>query len=323
MVGRWIIIARERAVRPSDFLKTKEEIKEGKVCPFCPGNEDLTPPEIYALRPNGSKPNQPGWQVRVVPNRFPALIIESPLQRQGEGIYDRMSGTGAHEVIIETPNHNHRLADLNENEIADVLRTFRERTLDLTKDSRFKYIIVFKNHGASAGASLSHSHSQLIAMPVVPKQVKEELDGSQRYYDFRQRCIFCDIIKQELEDAKRLVSQNEKFVAIAPFAPRFPFEVWIIAQRHFASFNKISESELLELAKLLKLVLVKMNRALSNPDYNFLIHIAPTDNPEPEYYHFHIELMPKLTRIAGFEVGSGFYINPTPPEESAKYLREI
>lgn len=323
MVGRWIIIAQERAVRPSDFLKAKEEIKEGKVCPFCPGNEDLTPPEIYALRPSGSKPNQPGWQVRVIPNRYPALIIESPLKRQGEGIYDRMSGTGAHEVIIETPNHNHQLADLNENEIADVLRTFRERTLDLTKDSRFKYIIVFKNHGASAGASLSHSHSQLIAMPVVPKQVKEELDGSQRYYDFRQRCIFCDILKQELEDTKRLVSQNERFVAIAPFAPRFPFEVWILAQRHFASFNTISESELLELAKLLKLVLVKMNRALSNPDYNFLIHIAPTDNPEPEYYHFHIELMPKLTRIAGFEVGSGFYINPTPPEESAKYLREI
>jgi len=324
VVGRWIIIARERAVRPSDFLKEKkEEIKEGSVCPFCPGNEDLTPPEIFSLRLNDSKPNKPGWQIRVVPNRFPALIIESPLQRKGEGIYDRMSGTGAHEVIIETPNHNQQLADLNENEIYDVFRTFRERTLDLTKDTRFKYIIIFKNHGAGAGASLSHSHSQLIAMPVVPKQVKEELDGAQRYYDFRQRCIFCDIIKQELEDTKRLISQNDNFIAIAPFAPRFPFEVWIISQRHFASFFQINESELKELAKLLKLVLVKMNRALSNPDYNFLIHTAPIDNPELEYYHFHLELMPKLTKIAGFEVGSGFYINPTPPEDAARYLREI
>ncbi len=293
------------------------------MCPFCPGNEDLTPPEIYAQRKPGTKPNQPGWQIRVVPNRFPALIIESALKRQGEGIYDRMSGTGAHEVIIETSNHNNQLAELNENEIFNVFWTFRERVLDLTKDNRFKYIIIFKNHGASAGASLSHSHSQLIAMPIVPKQVKEELDGAQRYFDFRQRCIFCDILKQELADGKRLICENEKFVALAPFAPRFPFEVWIIARRHFASFNKIEQAELNELAKILKLNLYKMNRALSNPDYNFLIHIAPLDNPEPDYYHFHLELMPKLTKIAGFEVGSGFYINPTPPETSAKYLREI
>lgn len=259
----------------------------------------------------------------MVPNRFPALIIESQLKRQGEGIYDRMSGTGAHEVIIETPNHKTQLADLDENAVLEVIRTYRERVLDLTRDIRFKYIIIFKNHGASAGASLSHSHSQLIAMPVVPKLVKEELDGSQRYFDFRQRCIFCDILNQELEDGKRLVAQNEKFVALAPYAPRFPFEIWIIARRHFASFNTIDELELRELSKLLKLALNKMNLALSNPDYNFLIHIAPTDNPDPEYYHFHLELMPKLTKIAGFEVGSGFYINPTPPEDSAKYLREI
>lgn len=250
-------------------------------------------------------------------------MVESPLKRQGEGIYDRMSGTGAHEVIIETPNHSTQLAELNENEIYVVLRTYRERIIDLTRDTRFKYIIVFKNHGSSAGASLTHSHSQLIAMPVVPKLVKEELDGSHRYFDFRQRCIFCDILKQELEDGKRLVAQNEKFVALAPYAPRFPFETWIIARRHFGSFNTIDELELIELSKLLKSALNKMNRALSNPDYNFMIHTAPTDNPDPDHYHFHLELMPKLTKIAGFEVGSGFYINPTPPEDSAKYLREL
>lgn len=324
MVGRWVIISRSRAARPSDFVKDKkEEIREGKVCPFCPGNENLTPPEVFARRPANTLPNQPGWQVRVVPNRFPALIIESGLKRQGEGIYDRMSGTGAHEVIIETPNHNSQLADLDENQICEVICTYRDRVLDLTKDNRFKYVIVFKNHGVTAGASLSHSHSQLIAMPVVPNQVKEELDGSQRYFDFRQRCIFCDILKQELEESTRLVTQNEKFVAISPYAPRFPFETWIIARRHFASFAAIDDSELKDLSQILKSTLNRMNRALSKPDYNFLIHIAPSDNPEPDYYHYHLEVMPKLTKIAGFEVGSGFYINPTPPEDAAKYLREV
>lgn len=233
-----------------------------------------------------------------------------------------MSGTGAHEVIIETTNHNAQLADFEENQIHEVINTYRERVLDLTKDQRFKYIIIFKNHGVSAGASLFHSHSQLIAMPVVPKQVKEELDGSQRYFDFRQRCIFCDILKHELEESRRLVAQNERFVAVAPYAPRFPFEIWIIARRHFASFNTIEDSELRALSQILKLSLNKMNQVLSYPDYNFLIHIAPSDNLEPGYYHFHLELMPKLTKIAGFEVGSGFYINPTPPEDAAKYLRE-
>ncbi len=233
-----------------------------------------------------------------------------------------MSGTGAHEVIIETPNHNSQLADLDENQIYEVICTYRDRVIDLTKDTRFKYVIVFKNHGVTAGASLSHTHSQLIAMPVVPKQVKEELDGSQRYFDFRQRCIFCDILKQELDDNTRLVTQNEKFVAIAPYAPRFPFETWIIARRHFASFAFIDDSELKDLSQVLKSTLNRMNRALSYPDYNFLIHIAPADNLEPDYYHFHLEVMPKLTKIAGFEVGSGFYINPTPPEDAAKYLRE-
>jgi UDPglucose--hexose-1-phosphate uridylyltransferase len=234
-----------------------------------------------------------------------------------------MSGTGAHEVIIETPDHSTQLADLEENQIFEVITTYKERALDLTKDHRFKYILVFKNHGQSAGASLSHSHSQLIAMPVVPKLVKEELDGSQRYFDFRQRCIFCDILKQELEDSRRLVAQNEKFISLAPFAPRFPFETWIIARRHFASFNSIEDDEIRALSQILKTTLQKINRALSNPDYNYLVHTAPTDNPEPGYYHFHLELMPKLTKIAGFEVGSGFYINPTLPEDAAKYLREI
>jgi UDPglucose--hexose-1-phosphate uridylyltransferase len=250
-------------------------------------------------------------------------MVESPLKRQGEGIYDRMSGTGAHEVIIETPDHSKQLADLDESQVLGVINTYQERVLDLTKDTRFKYIIIFKNHGASAGASLTHSHSQLIAMPVVPKLVKEELDGSHRYFDFRQRCIFCDILKQDLEDTKRVIAQNEKFISLAPFAPRFPFETWIISRRHFASFKTIDKDELSDLAKILKLTIRKMNLALSNPDYNFIIHTAPTDNPDPDYYHFHLELMPKLTKIAGFEVGSGFYINPTPPEDSAKYLREL
>ena len=324
MVDRWIIIAKERAGRPSDFIKPKNnDVKEDSVCPFCPGNENLTPPEVFAHRQPNTQPNQPGWQIRVVPNRFPALIIESPLKRQGEGIYDHMSGTGAHEVIIETPDHSTQLADLAETQIFEVVKTYKERALDLTKDLRFKYILIFKNHGQTAGASLRHTHSQLIAMPVVPKLVKEELDGSQRYFDFRQRCIFCDILKQELEDGRRFIAQNQDFISLAPFAPRFPFETWIIARQHFASFNSLNDDEIKSLAQILRTTLQKMNRALNNPDYNYIVHTAPSDDPEPVFYHFHLELMPKLTQIAGFEVGSGFYINPTPPEAAAKYLREI
>ncbi|MFZ1009187.1 MAG: galactose-1-phosphate uridylyltransferase, partial [Candidatus Sulfotelmatobacter sp.] len=230
IVGRWVIISTDRAKRPTDFARENVRLKGG-FCPFCYGNESKTPPEIQAYRPgsNGGPVSQrdtPGWTVRVVPNKFPALGIEGTLNRQAEGMFDRMNGIGAHEVIIETPDHTASLATLPPKRIEDVLWTFRDRILDLKKDRRFKYILLFKNHGEAAGASLEHAHSQLIALPIVPNRVREEVDSSKRYYEQKERCIFCDMIRQELETGSRMIIESDHFIALAPYAPRFPFETW-------------------------------------------------------------------------------------------------
>ena len=262
------------------------------------------------------------WQVRVVPNRFPALIREGKLERRGLGIYDRMNGIGAHEVIIETPDHSLDLADLNPDAVAGILHAFRDRAIHLTRDRRIRYALVFKNHGASAGASLSHSHSQLIATPVIPVLIKEELAGASRYFDFRSRCIYCDMVKQELKSRDRIVYETDRFIAFAPFAPRFPFETWIVSREHFSSYTDLTPERIPDLALALKQVLTRINRVLARPDYNFVIHTGPTQTPHIRHYHFHIEVMPKLSKIAGFEVGTGFYINPVPPENAARFLRE-
>ena len=322
IIGRWVIISTERGKRPTDFPARTDRV-DARMCPFCPGNESATPPEILALREDGTEPNTPGWRVRAISNKFPALMIEGDLQREGVGIFDKMNGVGAHEVIIETPDHEQELEHLPVSQVAEVLWMYRARVLDLQKDSRFRYIMVFKNKGVAAGASLSHSHSQLIATPVVPKRVAEELDGAHKYYEYKERCIFCDIIRQELGDGTRVVTENESFVALAPFAPRFPFETWLLPKAHQARFVEISEESVQLMAAILKDCLWRIGRVLNNPPYNFMIHAAPHANGHGLQYHWHIEIIPKLTRVAGFEWGTGFYINPTPPEDAAKYLREI
>jgi len=223
IIGRWVIISTERGKRPSDFPNVPKR-RGNKPCPFCPGNESATPPEILAFRPNSSEPNKPGWTLRVISNKFPALKIEGDLNREGRGIFDKMNGIGAHEVIIETPDHDKDLVDLEEKQVQDIIWAYRERSIDLKNDPRFEYILIFKNQGEAAGASLEHSHSQLIATPIVPKRVTEELEGAGKYYEYKERCIFCDIIKQEISENERVVLQNESFISIEPFAPRFPFE---------------------------------------------------------------------------------------------------
>jgi len=294
----------------------------GGFCPFCVGNEAKTPPEILAYRSNGSGPNAPGWIVRVVPNKFPALGIEGQLNRQGEGLFDKMNGIGAHEVIIETPEHEQTLASMPDRRVEDVLWAFRDRMLDLKKDKRFRYILIFKNHGAPAGASLEHAHSQLIALPIVPKRVIEEVAGCKNYFSYKERCIYCDIIRQELESGVRVIAESPDFVTLAPYAPRFPFEAKILPKQHESAFEN-SPSHLYEnLAKALKNLLIRMEVVLEKPAYNFVLHTSPVPEANNDYYHWHIEVMPKLTKVAGFEWGTGFYINPTPPEEAAKFLRE-
>ena len=322
VIGRWVIISTERGRRPSDFADSEEK-KKGGFCPFCYEHEDKTPPEIFALRPDKSPHDKPGWTLRVVPNKYPALRVEGQLNRQGEGIYDKMNGVGAHEVIIEAPDHFIDLAEMEISTMRDVFWVFRERIQDLKKDIRLKYVMVFKNHGMSAGASLEHTHSQLIATPIIPKTVVEEMEGAKLYFNYKDRCIFCDIIRQETNDNARVVYDEEHFIALEPYAPRFPFETWIIPKQHYSHYESITDEMLNHLAVIMKEVLGRINVALNHPPFNFVIHTYPMQEDPADSYHWHIEFMPKLTKVAGFEWGTGFHINPTSPEDAAQYLKQI
>ncbi|MFH1862648.1 MAG: DUF4931 domain-containing protein, partial [bacterium] len=302
-------------------------------CPFEEGNEDKTPPEVLAIRPNGAPPNSPGWEVRVVSNKFPALRIEGDLDREAEGIYDKMNGIGAHEVVIESPHHNVNLADQPLDHLRKIMKVYQLRMLDLFKDPRFRYVLIFKNQGVTAGASLAHPHTQIIATPVTPRTVSMEFDSARLHYELKERCLFCDIIKQELEQGDRVICQVDGMVAFTPFASRFPFEVFLAPLKHSHDFSTLSDSALLSLAKCLKEVLMRLKLALNDPPYNLMLHTSPnvtSSRKRPGYwttipydFHWHFEIIPRLVRIAGFEWGTGFYINPTPPEDAARYLREI
>ena len=324
VIGRWVIIATERALRPSNFKTDKENrLTDLSKCPFEAGNEASTPPEILSYRKAGSRPNEPGWWVRVVPNKFPALKIEGTMDKRGEGMYDMMNGIGAHEIIIETPNHDEEMALMPEMQINEVLWAWRDRIVDLARDKRFKYVMVFKNKGAQAGASLQHPHSQIIALPIVPLSVQEELTGALQYYEYKDRCVFCDLIQQELSDRKRVVEDSERFISVVPFAQRFPFETWILPKQHESDYTRTTRNDSLELAGLLKRTLQRLRGALDDPPFNLILHMAPLNTEGLPHYHWHIEIMPRVTRTAGFEWGTGFYINPTIPEETAQFLREV
>jgi len=322
IVGRWIIIATERAKRPDDF-KREEEPAKGSFCPFCEKNEDKTPPEIIAYRDRSSAPNGPGWRVRVVPNKFPALQVEGELNKRGEGIYDKMHGLGAHEVIIETPRHETSLSALDEAAIQEVLWVYRDRLVDLKKDHRLVYGLIFKNVGKAAGASLEHTHSQLIVTPIIPIRVWEEMTGALEFFNYRGRCIYCDMIEQELATESRIVCDGPNFVAFCPFASRFPFETWVLPKHHSSHYDNIQKQGVEELSYTLRTVLSKLETALDAPPYNYVIHTAPFDTQELPHYHWHIEVTPRLTKVAGFEWGTGFYINPVPPEDAAGFMREV
>jgi UDPglucose--hexose-1-phosphate uridylyltransferase len=323
VTGRWVIISTDRRKRPSDFLLESVRVAPDPSCPFCEGHESMTPHELLAVRRNGSGQNTPGWDLRVIPNQFPVLRVEGTLDRQGDGIFDKMNGIGAHEVIIESPRHLDMLADMSDQAIEQVLWAARERIQDLRRDFRFRYIIVFKNHGGAAGAALDHSHSQLIALPIVPREVRDEIDGARAHFAAKERCVFCDILRQETKEGQRLIAENRDVVAVAPYAPRFPFETWILPRRHEAHFDSSPRHEYASLARLLGELLRRINKALGSPPYNLLIHTAPlSEQAAGDYYHWHVEVIPKLTKVAGFEWATGFYLNPTSPEEAAQVLRD-
>ena len=322
MINRWVIISTERAKRPTHFTSGSSQRKDSP-CPFDAGYEKETPPEIWAIRGADSKSNEPGWITRVIPNKFPALTLEGDLGQNGVGMYDRANGFGAHEIIIETPAHDKDLEVLSLEEIGHIFNTYRDRIAHLKQDKRLKYIMIFKNAGSRAGASLEHPHSQLIALPFIPKRVADELEGSRRYFEDRQRCGYCDMVAQELRENQRMICQNERFFAFAPFASRFPFECWVLPKQHASDFSEIQQSDIALLAKLIKDLLSRLKRTLKDPAYNLLVHSAPVENLYEKTYHWHIEIVPRLREVVGFEWGTGVYINPTPPEVAASCLRDV
>jgi len=322
VIGRWVIVAVERGNRPQAYVAPEKPATQG-ICPFCPGNEQMTPAEVLAFRPPDTARDAPGWWLRCVPNKFPALRIDGEVSRNGDGMYDRVGGVGAHEVVIETPKHDCAPADLEPHEVQEILWAYRDRTADLSRDPRFRYVMIFKNQGRLAGATLDHPHSQIIALPIVPKRVQEEIAGSKTYYEYKERCVFCDMMDQERRDRTRIVESNSQFIAFCPYASRFPFETWIVPRVHATHFRDIQKNDIVSLAEILRNTLYRIKTVLKDPHYNYIIHTTPADEGPLPYYHWHIEIMPKLTQVAGFEWGTGFYINPTPPEIAAEYLREV
>lgn len=320
----WVIIATDRSKRPHDFIRTQvldEKPPYREDCPFCLGNEHLTPHEHLAYRSGGS-PDGQGWWVRVVANKFPALSPEGNVQRQETGFFRMMDGVGIHEVVIESPIHNQLLPLMDDKQVEEILLAYRERYLALREDPRIKLIMIFKNHGEAAGTSLDHPHSQLVGTSVVPSNNRKKLEEAARYYDDHGRCVFCDSIREELVCGERTVMDTDTFLVVQPFASRSPFETWIVPKTHQASFGSISMEDSKRLATTLKQTLLRLYSKLNNPDYNFVIHTAPIKDEQEDYYHWHLQIIPRLTNPAGFELGSGIYINVSLPEEAAQFLRE-
>jgi UDPglucose--hexose-1-phosphate uridylyltransferase len=328
--GRWVIVAANTTVQPSDFHFQRSLI-ETTFCPFCETNEASTPPEVFAIRNPGSSPNGPGWSVRVVPNTAPRLRVEGELGRRAEGFHDLMNGVGAHEIIAETPRHDHSLHELEIPEISDVIRAYVARIVDLEGDKRMHYVLIFKNHGKEAGAhTIGHSISQLMALSVTPRAVKTKLMIARDYFASKERCIYCDVLQQELKGRKRLIAENEDFLALAPFASRFPFEMAIFPKAHNSAFSRISPREVESLALILRDVLRKLDRTLGGPPYNLSLQDRPFLRPRAGYwntieedFHWHLEILPQIVRLTGFEWASGFFYNPVPPEAVPRCLSSV
>ena len=325
--GRWVIVEQTQAVEPSGF-HFKRFSRDTTFCPFCETNEASTPPEVFAFRPGGSAANGPGWTVRVVPNSKPRLRIEGDLGRRADGFHDLMNGVGANEIIVETPRHDRSLHELEVSEIVNVIRAFVARINDLHKDKRLRYVLIYKNHGEEAGAhTVSHSISQLMALPVTPRAIRSKLLVAREYYAAKERCIYCDVLGQELKDQRRLIAENVDFAVVAPFASRFPFEMALLPKFHSSSFSQIDSGQMEHLAQILREVLRRLDQTLGSPPYNLSLQNGPSRRRQEGYwgtidqdFHWHMEILPQVFPVEGFEWASGFFYNPVSPETAARCL---
>jgi len=313
----WVLITTDHPKGPADYLPFKPpyQPQEGTgICPFCPGNEGMTPKETFSLGREGG-----GWSVRVIPNKFPFFHIEGDFDRRPEGMYDVMEAIGAHEIAVEAPEHHQNLATLEPSHIQKILFAYRERLIDLEKDQRFQQFLILKNY---PGVFNRHPHSHIMAMPVIPRRIDEEIWGTLDYYQRKERCIFCDIIKEEISMKKRVVLETVYFLAFVPFASRYPFETWIIPKIHSPDFHHIREEEMEDLSALIQSLFIRYYKLLSDPPYSLTFHTAPVQGRfHRSEYHWHIETRLRIGLREGFEWGTGFFVNPTPPEAAAVYLK--
>jgi UDPglucose--hexose-1-phosphate uridylyltransferase len=330
----WVIIAPERGKRPDQFKHrkvqektTKKDMEERAACPFCPGREEICGEAVLTYYQEDSwEGTQQKWSLRVVPNKFPALVEGEGTSRTTEGtgnFFIKMNGVGYHEVVIEHPEHLQTIATMSMEAVEGVISSYIERYEVLINRPNVELVTIFRNNGPGAGTSLRHPHSQIIASPIIPIHIRHVMEEALRYFDTMGKCIYCNLIEQEKIFGKRVISETEHFIVIAPFFSRSPFETWILPKQHRASFAKISSIERTDIAGILIDVLKRLYHGLDNPDYNYMIHSAPYQDYPADYYHWHLQILPKLYEVAGFELGSGIYLNSTSPEENAKYLKEI
>ena len=312
IVGRWTIIATERARRPAAFVDPQSTITDQKDCPYC---QDSAAKGVYESH-----------GVKVINSSSPILDDSRPFERRGQGLYDVCHSYGSHEIVLETPEHIANMADLPPEQIKAVMQTYALRMQAHRKNPFIEYILAYKNYGIAAGGrNIGHSRSQIMAVPVLPVRVKDKTSGAEKYFDYHERCLFCDMVSQELKNKERVVVENEHFVVITPFASRFPFETMILPKNHHCDFADGIAGHEDSLAAIMKDILLRFKIGLNDPAYNYMIQTSPVQNPSSfkDRYHWHIEVMPRLTRVAGFERGTGFYICPIPPEMSAAFLREV
>jgi UDPglucose--hexose-1-phosphate uridylyltransferase len=321
ITGRWVIIAPGRAARPW-HIGAAEERASTEPCPFCTGNEAMTPPEVWAQRESNTKANAPGWRLRIVSNKYPALVNTGEWSAKRDGFYQSINGLGVHEVIIESPDHVTHMSALSAAQIADILRAYRARLRILKNDPRWRYLLIYKNQGERAGATLEHIHSQLTALPAVPKEAMDEINGASKHFAATGQCIYCAIRRREMEGGERLVAENDRFVALCPFAPRFGYETWLLPKNHAAAFAESSEDDIIAFGEILRGLLLRFVRLFDNPPFNYVIHSSPQDDVASVCYHWHMEILPQLTRAAGFEWGSGVHMNSIAPEDAARLLRD-
>jgi UDPglucose--hexose-1-phosphate uridylyltransferase len=321
ILSRWVAVLSE-SLAPADYPPLHARPAEDS-CPLCAGRESETPPEITAVRTDGG-----AWRARVIPSFRPILSSEGDLGRRGYGIYDAMNSIGANEIIVEAPEHIARPEDMGAEQVKTVIELYKQRVTEIQKDERIRHVLVCKNSGSGAGSGFTHQHSEIIATPIIPLRMKIELDGAKYHYSYKERCIYCDIIDEELRVGKRVIAETERFVAFCPYAPKYPFEFWIAPKVHKCSFEDISPEEIDDLSGVLASTIKRMRTMLGEPSYNYVVHTAPNRIPRRDHrhtlgddFHWHIEVVPRLQRASGFEWGSGFYVVPTAPEDAAEFYR--